>query len=145
MTGYLPVDEIRRMWPDFDVAVHVPLSENCGGIGEPMLAKVPVIAGKVGGLPELIIDGVTGTLVPIRQPGELSSAILRVLSSPGEYSRLAANAFRLASGMAADRRLGEEVLDIYCRVLMPKSEPQKRFDPMAFLDAPVARADQAAL
>src|ERR1035437_450540 len=63
MTGYVPPEEVRRVWPDFDVAVHVPTSENCGGVVEPLLATVPTIAGRVGGLPDVVIDGLPGTLV----------------------------------------------------------------------------------
>jgi glycosyltransferase involved in cell wall biosynthesis len=139
MAGYLPVEEIRQMWPDFDVAVHVPISENCGGVGEPMLAGVPTIAGRVGGLPEIIIDGLTGTLVSTRQPEELARAILQVLNSPGHYLELAKNAQRLARRMAADERLGQEVCGIYSHVLKLKEQPPCQFDPGGFLSSQLAR------
>ncbi len=139
MTGYLPVEEIRQMWPDFDVAVHVPISENCGGVGEPMLAGVPTIAGRVGGLPEVIIDGLTGTLVSIRQPQDLARVILQVLSSPCHYLELAKNAMKLARRMAADERLGKEVCSIYSHVLKLKEEPPCQFDPSTFLSSEITR------
>jgi glycosyltransferase involved in cell wall biosynthesis len=137
MTGYLPVEEIRQMWPDFDVAVHVPISENCGGVGEPMSAGVPTIAGRVGGLPEIIIDGLTGTIVPIRQPEELAHAILRVVNSPGHYLELAKNAQALARRMAADECLGKEVESIYSHVLGLESKPPSPFDPIRFLSSEI--------
>src|ERR1039458_8565691 len=55
--GYLSPAEIGSAWADFDVAVHVPLSENCGGVLEPLLAGIPTVAGLIGGLPELVIEG----------------------------------------------------------------------------------------
>jgi glycosyltransferase involved in cell wall biosynthesis len=133
MTGYLPVEEIRQMWPDFDVAVHVPISENCGGVGEPMLAGVPTIAGRVGGLPEVVIDGLTGTLVPNRQPEELARAILRVLSSPSHYLKLANDARALLLRMTSTERIAKEILDIYSYVLKLEEKAPRRFDPLAFL------------
>jgi glycosyltransferase involved in cell wall biosynthesis len=138
MTGYLPVDDIRQMWPDMDVAVHVPISENCGGVGEPMLAGVPTVAGRVGGLPEVVIDGLTGTLVSIRRPDELARAILRVLGSPGHFLELAKNAQTLARRMAADQRLAEEVHAIYSHVLGRRAAPPLQFDPKGFICSQLA-------
>jgi glycosyltransferase involved in cell wall biosynthesis len=144
MTGYLPVEEIRQMWPDFDIAVHVPISENCGGVGEPMLAGVPTIAGRVGGLPEVVIDGVTGTLVPTRQPEELARAILRVLSSPGHYLELAKNARALLLRMISTERTAKEILDIYTHVLKLGEKAPRRFDPFALFPHGESREHPAA-
>jgi Glycosyl transferases group 1 len=41
-----------------------------------MSAGVPVVATTVGGVPEQIIDGVTGILVPVRSPHALAEAIM---------------------------------------------------------------------
>jgi glycosyltransferase involved in cell wall biosynthesis len=50
---------------------------------ESMAAAVPVVATDVGGNPEVVVDGVTGFLVPARNPGALAEAICRVLRTPG--------------------------------------------------------------
>jgi glycosyltransferase involved in cell wall biosynthesis len=141
MTGYLPVEEIRQMWADFDVAVHVPTSENCGGVGEPMLAGVPTIAGRIGGLPEVVIDGLTGTLVPIRQPQELAQALLRVLNSPARHLALARNGQALIREMTAIKRVGREVFDIYSHVLKSRENPPVPFDSRAFLSSQVQTSE----
>ena len=60
MPGKFNADEVAQSWPDYDCAVHVPLSENCGGVVEPLLAGVPTIAGNVGGLPEVVHHHRTG-------------------------------------------------------------------------------------
>ena len=138
MTGYLPVEEIRQMWPDFDIAVHVPISENCGGVGEPMLAGVSIIAGRVGGLPEAVIDGVTGSLVPVRRPPELACAILRVLDSPDRYVALARNGQALMRRMVSTERIGQEVLAIYAHALGSQVAPIHHFDPIEALESTFA-------
>jgi glycosyltransferase involved in cell wall biosynthesis len=117
MTGYTPVEEIRQMWPDFDVAVHVPTSENCGGVLEPLLASVPTIAGRVGGLPELVIEGVTGKLVGIRDPCGLAGAILEVLDNRERYIGLASAGRDLLLTMFDVRRTAREVMEIYRHIL----------------------------
>src|SRR6202167_1200364 len=62
MPGHWSLSEVQAYWPEFDCAMHVPISENCGGVVEPLVAGVPTIAGDVGGLPEVVMDGLTGTL-----------------------------------------------------------------------------------
>jgi glycosyltransferase involved in cell wall biosynthesis len=43
---------------------------------EAMATELPVVATRVGGIPELVVDGVTGTLVPAGDPGRMARALL---------------------------------------------------------------------
>jgi glycosyltransferase involved in cell wall biosynthesis len=133
MTGYMPISEIRRMIGDFDVAVHVPISENCGGVGEPLLANVPVIAGRVGGLPEVVVDGVTGKLVGIRDPQALAQAITHVLDFPEHYNALARAGHELVDTLFDVRRTAREVFEIYRHVLDDRYPRPTAFDSLAYL------------
>ena len=49
---------------------------------EAMAACRPVVATAVDGVPELIVDGVTGFLVPPKSPPDLAQAIIRILQDP---------------------------------------------------------------
>lgn len=49
---------------------------------EAMAARLPVVATRVGGVPEVVLDGVTGLLVPPRDPQALAGAIVRLLGDP---------------------------------------------------------------
>jgi glycosyltransferase involved in cell wall biosynthesis len=49
---------------------------------EYMAAGKPVVATRVGGVPDLIEDGVTGLMVERRDPDALAAALLRLLSDP---------------------------------------------------------------
>lgn len=125
--GYLSPVEIASAWPDFDVAVHVPLSENCGGVLEPLLAGIPTVAGLVGGLPELVIDGVTGKTVPTRNPAALARAIHEVLSDLPRYRELAQTGRRLVRTMFDVSRTGGEIHAIYRHLLDPACQRPAEF------------------
>lgn len=55
---------------------------------EAMAAGLPVVATAVGGVPEVVVDGVTGLLVPPRDPQALADAILRLLRDPELRQRM---------------------------------------------------------
>jgi glycosyltransferase involved in cell wall biosynthesis len=142
MTGRMPIEDLRRMWPDFDVAVHVPISENCGGVGEPLLAGVPTIAGRVGGLPEVVVDGLTGKLVGIRDPQELARAILHVIDGREHYRALAQTGGELIRTMFDIRRTSRELLEIYRHVLDGSRPQPAEFDFSACLRDLAGRSEQ---
>jgi len=56
---------------------------------EAMAAGKPVVACAVGGVPEFVIGGETGLLVPSEDPGRLAEAILRVHDEPETASAMA--------------------------------------------------------
>ena len=117
MTGFMSSHEVALVWPDFDLAIHVPLSENCGGVVEPLLAGVPVIAARTGGLPEVVIDGVTGITVPKRDPNNLAIAICEALEDLPRLYSLASRGQRLVRRMFDVKRTSAEIYEIYRHVL----------------------------
>ena len=82
---------------------------------EAMAMGVPVVATPVTGIPELVEDGVTGVLVPERDPEALAAALTRLLLDHELSKRLAAAArarveqrFDLRRNVGELRRLFEE-------------------------------------
>lgn len=59
---------------------------------EAMAAGVPVVAPEVGGIPELIEDGLTGTLYPRHEARLLADALNGVLDAPGRAAAMAQRA-----------------------------------------------------
>jgi glycosyltransferase involved in cell wall biosynthesis len=70
---------------------------------ECMAAGTPLIATSVGGLPDLIDDGHTGTLVPPRDPDALCAAIEELISDPERREAVAAAARERAEEFSIDR------------------------------------------
>jgi glycosyltransferase involved in cell wall biosynthesis len=65
--------------------IHVSASHTEGfpnNVLEAMGASVPVVATSVGGVPEMVVDGVTGILVPARNPDDMARALRQLASDP---------------------------------------------------------------
>ena len=56
-----------------------------------MAAARPVVTTRVGGNPELVVDGETGVLVEPADARRLASAVTRILTDPAEARRLGEN------------------------------------------------------
>ena len=66
---------------------------------EAMACKVPSIATRVGGVPELIDDGVTGLLFPVGDVDAMAAGALSLLNNPPRL-----HAMREAARQAAQKR-----------------------------------------
>jgi glycosyltransferase involved in cell wall biosynthesis len=55
---------------------------------EALAAARPVVATAVGGIPELVLDGTTGLLVPPREPAALAAALRRLFDDPAGAAAL---------------------------------------------------------
>jgi glycosyltransferase involved in cell wall biosynthesis len=61
-------------------------------VHEAFQAGVPVVAARIGGLPDLVTDGVNGLLYDAFDAGALASALRRLLDEPGLLDRLSRSA-----------------------------------------------------
>jgi glycosyltransferase involved in cell wall biosynthesis len=112
-----PRDDVPSIYADLDLALHPSLSENVGGAVESLLAACPTVASNVGGLPDLVQDGVTGWLVPPRRPDLLAEAMLDALAHPEEAHRRAHRGRELARVMFDVNRTGREIVAIYGKLM----------------------------
>lgn len=81
--GLVPQGKLREYYRNTSLYVLPSLTEALGvSILEALACGVPVVATKVGGIPEIISDGVNGLLVEPHSPGQLANAIRRILEEP---------------------------------------------------------------
>ncbi|MBJ7327460.1 MAG: glycosyltransferase family 4 protein [Chthoniobacterales bacterium] len=79
----------------------------------------PVIASRVGGIPELVTDGESGLLIPPADPENLAEAMLKIAGDPSLASRLAAEGRRFAEReLAVDVKMSQ-LLTSYRRAAAP--------------------------
>ncbi|HEX5367223.1 MAG TPA: glycosyltransferase, partial [Acidimicrobiales bacterium] len=80
---------------------------------EAAASGLPVIATDVRGCRQVVDDGVTGLLVPVRDPEALASAIMALGRDPGRRAAMGAAAARRAADHFDERRVVDVVLDTY--------------------------------
>ena len=83
-------DEAAGLMRHLDVLVLPSREEPFGTVlAEAMAVGTPVVATRVGGLAEVVDDGVTGLLVEPGRPEELAAAVVEVLQRRGEMGAAA--------------------------------------------------------
>jgi D-inositol-3-phosphate glycosyltransferase len=93
----LPHDQLAEFYRAADVLVMPSRSESFGLVAaEAQACGLPVVAARVGGLPYVIDDEVSGLLVDGHEPDGYTKALRRVLEDSGFASRLRRGALRKA-------------------------------------------------
>lgn len=80
---------------------------------EAAASGMPVVVTNVRGCRDTVIDGETGLLVPVRDPGALASAVLRLLRDDGMRGRMGNAGRRLAEERFDQRQVFRRVAETY--------------------------------
>jgi glycosyltransferase involved in cell wall biosynthesis len=104
--------------PAFDAYALPSRSEALGiSIIEASAAAIPIVAASVGGVPEVVLDGETGILVPPQEPAALAEALTRMYSDDALANRLGQNARqRYLSCFTVDQMV-QSTLNVYRKSL----------------------------
>jgi len=106
-------DDVDAILRSFDVAA---LSSDFEGsplfVLECMANGTPIVATAVGGIPQMVLDGETGVLVPPRDPEALAAAIGHLLVDPERRAMLAAAAANRLSDFGIDA-VARRFADLY--------------------------------
>jgi N-acetyl-alpha-D-glucosaminyl L-malate synthase BshA len=84
---------------------------------EAMACGVPVVASNVGGLPDVVVDGVTGYLHPPDQVEAMAASAVRILAVPALHARMAKDARRMAFERFDADRIVPRYEALYARVI----------------------------
>jgi glycosyltransferase involved in cell wall biosynthesis len=108
LRGTLPTPQVIEQLRAADVLLHPSVSEGLPTVlVEAMACGIPVIATDVGGVTELVSDGVDGLVVPCRDPAAMADALEALWRDPALRARMgAAGRHTVQSGFTLERQLG---------------------------------------
>ena len=124
MPGASEQAEVLKWWQRATIGVLT--SDNEGmpvSLMEAAACGVPVAATAVGGVPELIVDGATGLLIPPNDPGALAVALQKLLTEPGLRARLGVAARQRAEQKFSVRGQVDQLLALWSKILADGSTP----------------------
>ncbi|HEX6463187.1 MAG TPA: glycosyltransferase [Vicinamibacterales bacterium] len=115
LAGFRP--DILSVHKAFDIFVMSSVTEGLGtSLLDAMACGKPVVATTAGGMPEVVVDGTTGLLVPPRDHEALAGAIVSLLRDEALRRRMGlAGEARVREQFSADRMV-RETLNVYERV-----------------------------
>lgn len=101
-----------------DILVHPSRWEGQGRVVlEAAASGLPIVATAVGGIPEMIQDGVSGRLVPPNDASALATAITRTLDNPDESRTLTRAARRIVEGRFTLAGMVQSYSSLYASLL----------------------------
>ncbi|WP_431886073.1 glycosyltransferase [Micromonospora wenchangensis] len=117
LVGAVPREEMGRWYRSADVLVAAPWYEPFGLTPlEAMACGVPVVGTAVGGIRDTVVDGVTGDLVPARDPQALGDALAGLLGDPARRYGYATAALQRARRSYSWATAADRLTEVYAEV-----------------------------
>jgi len=114
-------EDIPQILHSLDLFVLSSYLEGLGSsILDAMICRLPVVATKTGGIPEIVIHGETGFLVPPRSPSSLAKAILKLYENRELASRLGQRGYEIAHKKFSAAAMAERTIELYERIAAEK-------------------------
>ncbi len=113
-SGQLSREDMPTMLRSADAVVCSPWYEPFGIVPlEAMASGVPVVAAAVGGLTDTVVDGVTGRLVPPRDPEALADALSGLIGDEDRVREFGRAGRERVEGRYSWPRIAADTADIY--------------------------------
>ncbi|MCK4336721.1 MAG: glycosyltransferase [Candidatus Aminicenantes bacterium] len=114
-------DDIPRILCSLDLFV---LSSYLEGLGSSLLdamaCRLPIVATKAGGIPEVVVHRETGLLVPTRNSRALAAAILKLYEDRELARQLGDNGFEHVHGNFSAEAMAGKIIDQYDKLARKK-------------------------
>ena len=126
LAGFVDEKKLVSLYNSSDAFVLPSHYEPFGMVAlEAMASRVPVVVSDVGGLSEIVEDGITGVKVPASNPSTLAEGILRVLEDRELSEQLKENAYRAVQERYRWDMIAEKTIEAY-RISFAKPSPSSR-------------------
>jgi glycosyltransferase involved in cell wall biosynthesis len=127
LTGHR--DDVMAVLDSFDVFL-LPSEHEAfpTALLEAMAAGLPIVASAVGGVPEIVLDGITGRLLTAPMSAEdVAAALLDLLESPAERTAMGDAGSRRFEAEFSLERWAERLRSLYDDVIGEQATPCQRF------------------
>ena len=115
-------DDVPQILASLDLFVMSSYLEGLGSsIMDAMASRLPVVATRVGGVPEVVIHGKTGFLVPSRSPKELAEAILELYKDRILARRFGAKGYEVVHEKFSCEAMADQIIEIYEKIAHRKA------------------------
>lgn len=115
LAGFRP--DALSLQKGFDLFALSSVTEGMGSVLlDAMAMGQATVATRAGGIPEVVVDGQTGVLVPVRDPHALAGAIVQLLKDPIRRATLGAAAQARVREQFSVERMVQRTLDVYARL-----------------------------
>jgi colanic acid/amylovoran biosynthesis glycosyltransferase len=126
--GFIPYNRVSEVFGSADVFVMSSAVHSTGErdgipnvIMEALMHRVPVVATDVCGIPEVIQDGVTGFLVPQKDPSAIANAIIKMVQDRESALEMAGKGRSLVLREFDQERNARKIFDLYQKLIRPDS------------------------
>jgi glycosyltransferase involved in cell wall biosynthesis len=117
LTGF--ISNLEEIFANIDIFVLPSVKEGVpAAILEVMVAKKPVIATNVGGIPEVVIDGETGFLVEPKNPKVIAEKIIFLLKNPEKAKEMGEKGYQRVKTCFTLEKMVREHEKIYYELLI---------------------------
>lgn len=115
------IEEVSEAYAIFDLLVLSSLTEGLPAtLLEAMYLEIPIVATNVGGVPEIIENGISGILVPPQNPKILAEAIIKIYKNPNLAKSMAQKAKEKFEKCFTLDKMGKEYENIYKELISKK-------------------------
>jgi glycosyltransferase involved in cell wall biosynthesis len=123
MPGWQSVEAIQKLSATARVAVFPSRIESFGlAVAEALGGGVPLVATHAGALPEIVEDGVAGTLVPPRDPEALADALSTVLAHKENFQAMALRGQEIARKKHSWDGAARQLIELYRQALATREK-----------------------
>ena len=114
-------EDVPRILSSLDLFVLSSYLEGMGtSIMDAMACRLPVVATRTGGIPEVVTHGETGILVPPRNPSALAKAILKLYKDRELAARLGERGYRVVHRKFSSEAMADKMGELYARLAREK-------------------------
>jgi glycosyltransferase involved in cell wall biosynthesis len=120
--GYLKGEALSQAYASADVFVFPSALETFGlVVVEAMAAGLPVVASRVGGIPDVVEEGITGYTFEVGDTAGLIDGVRRIISQPERIAAMGRDARAFAETQSWPAMM-DEVIGLYAHLIASRHE-----------------------